>query len=271
MQKNSFVLQTRLNAIVTKMSDKQAGVLFKSILNYAENGVLGNFEDNAVSIAFEFVRQDLDYTAQKYAETCARRAASGRLGGRPKKQMLLQESKKSKCFFEKANESKQKHNDTDTDTDNDNDTNTSINTSDSILIKKVSHFHKCDCVSQSTKEQCLRKATYCINGKYYCNQHSRDEIAKLENCDIKSRFKKPTLAEITAYCAERKNTINPQTFFDFYEAKGWKIGTSPMKDWRAAVRTWESKQKENRNAGIDYNKQDADFSKYAGLGRVFGK
>lgn len=85
------------------------------------------------------------------------------------------------------------------------------------------------------------------------------------------RFTKPTLAEISAYCAERKNTINPQTFFDFYEAKGWKIGTSPMKDWRAAVRTWESKQKENRNAGVDYNKQDADFSKYAGLGRVFGK
>ena len=118
MTKNSFILQTRLNAVVAKLSDKQAGVLFKGILDYAENGTIANFDDNAVIIAFEFVRQDIDYTTQKYAETCAKRAESGRLGGRPKK---ANESKKSKCFFEKANESKRKHNDNDNDVDNDND------------------------------------------------------------------------------------------------------------------------------------------------------
>lgn len=118
MTKNSFVLQTRLNEVVAKLSDKQAGVLFKGILNYAANGTAVNFEDSAVTIAFEFVRQDIDYTAKKYAETCAKRAESGKLGGRPKK---ANESKKSKCFFEKANESKRKHNDNEDDVDNDND------------------------------------------------------------------------------------------------------------------------------------------------------
>lgn len=73
MQKNSFVLQTRLNAVVAKLSDKQAGLLFKSILNYAANGTVANFEDSAVGIAFEFVRQDIDYTASKYAEICEKR------------------------------------------------------------------------------------------------------------------------------------------------------------------------------------------------------
>ena len=58
MQKNSFVLQTRLSAVVSKLSDKQAGILFKGILNYAANGISANFEDSAVSIAFEFVKQD---------------------------------------------------------------------------------------------------------------------------------------------------------------------------------------------------------------------
>lgn len=116
MQKNSFILQTKLNAIVAKLSDKQAGVLFKGILNYAANGAFANFEDSSVDIVFEMVRQDIDYAAQKYAETCAKRAESGRLGGRPKK---AKESKKSKCFFEKANESKQKHNDDDVDNDDD--------------------------------------------------------------------------------------------------------------------------------------------------------
>ena len=55
------------------------------------------------------------------------------------------------------------------------------------------------------------------------------------------RFKKPTVSEISAYCSERKNTVNAQRFFDYYESKGWKVGNSPMKDWKAAVRTWEQK------------------------------
>jgi hypothetical protein len=35
--------------------------------------------------------------------------------------------------------------------------------------------------------------------------------------------------------------VNPQTFVDFYTAKDWKIGKNAMKDWRAAVRTWEER------------------------------
>ena len=53
------------------------------------------------------------------------------------------------------------------------------------------------------------------------------------------RFVKPTPEEVQAYCDERGNGYSGQAFCDFYESKGWKIGTSSMKDWRAAVRTWE--------------------------------
>jgi hypothetical protein len=53
------------------------------------------------------------------------------------------------------------------------------------------------------------------------------------------RFVKPTVEEISNYCNERGNKIDPQQFFDFYESKGWKIGKSPMKDWKSAIRTWE--------------------------------
>lgn len=58
----------------------------------------------------------------------------------------------------------------------------------------------------------------------------------------KPRFTKPTLEEIIAYCEERGNNVDPQAFYDFYESKGWKVGNQPMKDWRAAVRTWEWRQ-----------------------------
>ncbi len=53
------------------------------------------------------------------------------------------------------------------------------------------------------------------------------------------RFKKPSIEEISAYCSERENHIDPQRFIDHYESNGWKIGKSPMKDWKAAIRTWE--------------------------------
>lgn len=61
------------------------------------------------------------------------------------------------------------------------------------------------------------------------------------------RFVKPTLEEIIAYCQERNNKVNPQAFFDFYEAKGWKVGNQPMKDWKACIRTWE--QRDQRPQG----------------------
>ena len=57
------------------------------------------------------------------------------------------------------------------------------------------------------------------------------------------RFEPPTVEQIAEYCAERGNAVNPQAFFDFYESKGWLIGSNRMKDWKAAVRTWEQKQK----------------------------
>lgn len=60
---------------------------------------------------------------------------------------------------------------------------------------------------------------------------------------MSKRFIKPTVEEVDAYCSERSNNIDPAQFCDFYEAKGWMIGKSPMKDWKAAVRTWE------RNSG----------------------
>lgn len=60
-----------------------------------------------------------------------------------------------------------------------------------------------------------------------------------------SRFKKSTVEEIAAYCAERKNNVDPQAFFDFYESVGWRVGNKPMKDWKACVRTWEGREKRN--------------------------
>ena len=56
------------------------------------------------------------------------------------------------------------------------------------------------------------------------------------------RFVPPTVDEVRQYCQERSNTVQPERFVNFYEAKGWMVGKNKMRDWKAAVRTWESKQ-----------------------------
>lgn len=65
----------------------------------------------------------------------------------------------------------------------------------------------------------------------YTKVYSKKESAK--------RFVKPSVEEIRAYCQERNNGIDASKIFDFYESKGWVVGKSPMKDWKAAVRNWE--------------------------------
>lgn len=61
------------------------------------------------------------------------------------------------------------------------------------------------------------------------------------------RFAPPTIEEVTAYCRERGNKVDPQKFTDFYTMKGWMVGKNKMKDWKAAVRTWErSEPKQGR-------------------------
>lgn len=58
-------------------------------------------------------------------------------------------------------------------------------------------------------------------------------------------FERPTLEQIQAYCLERKNTVDPEKWFSYYQSNGWKVGKNSMKDWEAAIRTWEKS---------DYNK-----------------
>lgn len=78
-------------------------------------------------------------------------------------------------------------------------------------------------------------------------------------------FVKPSVEEVREYCAERGNGLDPQAFCDFYEAKGWKVGTAPMKDWRACVRTWEQRRKDDKgyshaNKFIPQTQQDYNFA-----------
>lgn len=74
------------------------------------------------------------------------------------------------------------------------------------------------------------------------------------------RFSPPTRDEVQAYCEERENGIDADRFIDFYESKGWMVGENKMKDWKAAVRTWEKRNSPPDRRGQAAEELDAFYS-----------
>lgn len=65
------------------------------------------------------------------------------------------------------------------------------------------------------------------------------------------RFAPPSVDEVRAYCAEKGYTFDPEAFVAFYESKGWKVGSAPMKSWQAACTTWQKRQGDRKEASHD--------------------
>ena len=85
------------------------------------------------------------------------------------------------------------------------------------------------------------------------------------------RFVPPTLAEVQSYVAERQSPVDPQGFIDFYASKGWMVGKTPRKDWKAACRnaeTWERWSRTEASAppkkGLAQALTDRQMEKYMG-------
>ena len=104
-------------------------------------------------------------------------------------------------------------------------------------------------VSKNKSKNALKTNQTEIKQKSNENQKQNQNKSEKGSCATKSMsmsnksmsniFIKPSLEEVNKYCEERKNSINAQSFIDFYESKGWMIGKNKMKDWKAAIRTWE--------------------------------
>jgi hypothetical protein len=82
------------------------------------------------------------------------------------------------------------------------------------------------------------------------------------NSDKTKKFIKPNIQEIKDYCLERKNNVDVNKFFNYYEANGWKVGKNAMKDWKACVRTWEGN---NFNNNTKTNDKPKFLSEYQHL------
>ena len=100
-------------------------------------------------------------------------------------------------------------------------------------------------------------------------KRDREEIEKKRA----TRFSPPTFEEVKAYCVERGNHVDAQRFVDYYTSNGWKVGKNQMKDWKAAVRTWERDEKKTgakMKTPYDNIRSDAKGDDAARLAERFG-
>ena len=86
-----------------------------------------------------------------------------------------------------------------------------------------------------------------------------------ENSEKIKKFIPPTVEEVAAYVATRKTKIDPEKFVNHYQSNGWMVGKTKMKDWKAAVRTWERNERDwrNRRKGDSNGEVSSDVERIA--------
>lgn len=117
---------------------------------------------------------------------------------------------------------------------------------DVVCVSNWEKYQSLDGLDKIREQNKLRKQQQRERQKLLsCDGHVTVTQSSISNSiSISNKFNIPSIEDIKQYCIERKNKVDAETFFDFYESKGWLIGKNKMKDWKAAVRTWEKNEKE---------------------------
>ena len=104
------------------------------------------------------------------------------------------------------------------------------------------------------------------------NGHNNIGDININSLSLKgsSRFQKPTIEEIRQYCQEKGYNVDAEQFFNFYESKGWVVGKAPMKNWRAAVSTWNKREKELAPRKRESRKESAFEHNLKVMDQMFG-
>ena len=199
MERDSFVLYTRLYELVKDLSLEQKGILFDAI-HYFAKGMYYPISDAATEMAFRFYRNQMEMDFEKWEQVRQKRIEAGKQGGRPRKDENQTKAKKANGFSENQTKAKKGVN---------------VNVNDNVNVN--------------------------VND----NENVSIEATTLP-IRTREKFTKPTIEEITLYVAEKGYTFNPQAFFDYYEANGWRVGKNPMKKWKAACANWQRMEQERK-------------------------
>ena len=86
----------------------------------------------------------------------------------------------------------------------------------------------------------------------------KEKDIDIDNKKSVKRFTPPTLQDVEDYCFERCNNVDAQRFVDYYTSNGWRVGKNSMKDWKAAIRTWENSASNQNHRVVPQSKKSVD-------------
>lgn len=194
MKKNGkpgVVVYFELRPAMKRLTAEQKGILFEAIMDYADDGIMPEFDDIALQIVWDFVQPRLDDDNEKYSNTVnARQEAANKRWGKAEDS---KDANASECNAKNAN-----------------------------AQFAMQTMPTTTTTTTTTKKETKTKLKESIGEK-------------------RARFSPPSPAEVDAYAKEQGINVNGQRFCDFYAAKGWKVGNTGMKDWKAAARNWASR------------------------------
>lgn len=112
---------------------------------------------------------------------------------------------------------------------------------------EVRHTRRCS-VCRVLNYERYQSSNASDNATNNASDNGNKNIEKVKKESARARFKVPSVEEVKDYCQERSNGVDAQRFHDYYQANGWTQGRGkPLKDWQAAVRTWERNGVQNGN------------------------
>lgn len=194
--------------VYKKLDYESIGKLHLAAVLYAANGEEPDFEDDfALELAWAFIKPRIDDDAKRYDEVVDGRKAAAEARWSKSKTPDANDanaSEECKCNAKHANAS--------------------------VAMQTVQTMPTTTTTANTTTTTTTTTNTTV-------------EGAKAPNARASTRFTPPTPEEVTVYAKEHGYQVDGQRFCDFYASKGWKVGTTPMKDWKAAVRNWATRDK----------------------------
>ena len=214
IDKESYMLYRGWNPLFENLPKEQLGELFYAICCY-QSGKEYTIENPLIKGVFEMVLMQFKKDEEKYISNCEAKAKNGKKGAESRWQddnnTTSENGKNGNCHSEDGKNGKCyfSHNEEKTE------------------MAKMA-------IEEEDKEEEEDKDK---------EEEEVEEVPTVpKKREARKRFSPPSAAEVREYCRERENAVDAESFVDFYAAKGWKVGNAPMKDWKAAVRTWEKRE-----------------------------
>lgn len=136
------------------------------------------------------------------------------------------------------------------------------------------------------QSECFPEQTECFPEQNGTNENKPGLKEKGERRNIKKeppkggkkesapRFHPPSVDEVRAYAIEKGYNVDAERFVDFYTSKGWKVGSAPMKDWKAAVRNWARSERQGQATkpknNSNFQSRDIDLDNLLKAGGLYG-